>query len=222
MEYCSFRLDADGERTGFVERMLNESEAARYLIDTNQSCLLVHVTAGGLLSSFGHNPTLVVRDFDGEVTFWPNQIARSALDFRVNCDSLTVAGSVSDQDRKEIEQKTRLEVLESDKYPQVIFFSEQISAEPVNDIQYKIKIIGNLSLHGVTHRISIDTLIALESSTLKAQGQLWLRQSDFNIKLISALGGMLKVRDQIEIEYTIIARQITDSAELVSGPVSPG
>jgi len=39
---------------------------AAYRIDPKPSRLAVQVTAGGFLTSFGHNPTIAARNFTGE------------------------------------------------------------------------------------------------------------------------------------------------------------
>ena len=40
---------------------------AKYLIDTSASRFTVQAFATGLLSSFGHNPTIAIRDYEGEI-----------------------------------------------------------------------------------------------------------------------------------------------------------
>ena len=44
----------------------------QYLIDTSASRFTVQAFATGLLSAFGHNPTIGIRDYDGEIQFDPD------------------------------------------------------------------------------------------------------------------------------------------------------
>src|SRR5271157_1376111 len=72
--------------------------ADRYVIDPMISRFTVKVFATGLLSSFGHSPTIQIRDFKGEIEFNPRAIDQSSLHLAVRTDSLSVAGNISDKD----------------------------------------------------------------------------------------------------------------------------
>ena len=48
---------------------LPEDATVRHVIDASQSSFAVQVTATGLLSAFGHNPKIVIRDFAGNIEF---------------------------------------------------------------------------------------------------------------------------------------------------------
>ena len=59
------------------------------------------------------------------------------------------------------------------------------------------------SLHGVTKPVSL---------TVTQTGDFWtthtvLKQTDFGIKPISIGGGMIKVKNEVEIEFQIFAHQ---------------
>jgi len=43
----------------------------RYLIDTSAGRFTVQAFATGLLSAFGHNPTIVISDYEGKMEFAP-------------------------------------------------------------------------------------------------------------------------------------------------------
>ena len=42
---------------------------------------------------------------------------------------------------------------------------------------------------------------------LRSLGEFSLRQSDYNIKLVSAIGGWLKVKDEVKFSFDIVARK---------------
>ena len=46
-----------------------EGLAASYVLDAAKSRFLVKASATGLLSAFGHNPTIAIRGFTGEAWF---------------------------------------------------------------------------------------------------------------------------------------------------------
>ena len=46
-----------------------------YVTDPRASQFTVQVFSGGLLSAFGHSPTIAIRDFSGEAQVNPDDIA---------------------------------------------------------------------------------------------------------------------------------------------------
>ena len=183
----------------------NGKKPVCYSIDAGRSRFTVQAFAGGLLSAFGHNPTLAIRKFTGEVGFMPDTLEEASLSFKIKADSLEVDYDTSEKDRREIERLTREEVLEPDKYPEIVFESETISAEKIFEGHYRVKIKGILKMHGVARDVSIWVQVSLSEDRLRAQGSSSLRQSDYGIKLIYALGGTIKVKDELKFSFDILA-----------------
>ena len=42
---------------------------------------------------------------------------------------------------------------------------------------------------------------------LRAFGEFTLRQTDFGIKLVSVAGGTLKVKDEVQVSFDMVARK---------------
>ena len=82
-----------------------------YTIDPGISRFTVRAFASGMFSAFGHNPTLAVRDFEGEATFSPEAIDDSRLVLRIKAGSLSVTDKISDKDRNELESTMNQDVL---------------------------------------------------------------------------------------------------------------
>jgi len=183
---------------------MSGDEIVRYRIDTSRSRFTVRAFAGGMLSSFAHNPTLAIRDFGGEVEV-PGALERASLRLRVRADSLQLTDEVSDKDRKEIERLMREEVLETDRFPEIVFESTEVSANKITEGWYRVKLTGDLSLHGATNGCSFDAQVWVTAETLRAQGETPLRQTDYRIKLVSAAGGTIKVKDELKFSFDIMA-----------------
>jgi polyisoprenoid-binding protein YceI len=179
----------------------------RYSIDPDISRFVVRVVASGMLSAFGHNPTIVIRDFAGEARFDPGSLDSAELHLRVKSGSLAVTDNVSDKDRREIERTMNQEVLETAKYPEIVFDSSNVSASKAGDGQYWINLVGDLSLHGVTSTQPVAAQVALMGDTLRAYGEFALRQTTYGIKLVSVAGGTLKVKDELKCSFDIVARK---------------
>ena len=182
-----------------------ETIAARYRIVTNRSRFIVRAFAGGALSAFGHNPTIAIRGFTGEVRFSPDAISDSGLRMTINADSLALADDVTEKDRKELERTMREEALEIARYPEIAFESAAVTGDKIFAGRYRVTIEGNLTLHGVTRPCPIETQIIVSEDTLRASREFSLRQTDYRIKPVSALGGTIKLKDELKFSFDIVA-----------------
>jgi polyisoprenoid-binding protein YceI len=186
---------------------MSEDGVVRYRIDASRSRFTVKAFAGGLFSSFAHNPTIAIRDFEGEAEFAPDTLERASLRLKVNADSLELTDDVSDKDRKEIERMMREEVLQTNRYPDIIFESTDIAGNKISGGWYRVKMAGDLKLHGVTRKVTFDAQVWV-TDTLRAQGELPLRQTEYNIKLVSAAGGTIKVKDELKVSFDIVCQKV--------------
>src|SRR5689334_20654697 len=184
-----------------------ETSAVIYRIEARRSRFVVRAFATGLLSAFGHSPTVAIRDFTGEVQFSPTHPEESSLRLRIKADSLEVTDEVSDKDRREIERQMREEVLETARYPEIVFESTRVAADKVTEGQYRVQITGNLSLHGITRECPINAQMIASEDMLRANGEFPIRQSDFGIKPVSAVGGTIKLKDELKFSFDIVARR---------------
>src|SRR5579871_1525949 len=142
-----------------------------YRLDPRPSRFTLRVTAGGLLSAFGHNPVIGVRDFKGEVQFDPASSQSASLHLEVPAGSLEVGGDVNEKDRREIEQIMRQQVLESDSYPVIEFQSSEVKVNSTGTGQFRAEISGDLTLHGVTRQQTILARITASGDRLRASGE---------------------------------------------------
>ncbi len=184
-----------------------ELTAVRYTIDGRISRFTVRAFASGMLSAFGHSPTIAIRDFVGEAQFNPDKLESASLHVTVKTASLTVTDDISDKDRREIEREMQEGVLESAKYPEIVYDCSRVSVNNPGNGQYSITLQGNLTLHGVTRGLTIPARVAVTGDMLRAFGEFSLRQSDYNIKQVSAIGGGLKVKDEVKFSFDIVARK---------------
>lgn len=179
----------------------------RFMIDAAASRFTVKAFAGGLLSALAHNPTIAVREFSGEARVDLAELERSSLVVTANADSLTVIGDVPDKDRPEVERAMHEDVLQSRRFPEIIYECSRVSASKTGDRLYWASLNGELSLHGITRNQVIPARIFVDETSLKASGEFSLRQSDYNIKLVSAAGGTIKVKDELKFSFELVARR---------------
>jgi polyisoprenoid-binding protein YceI len=185
---------------------LSSPEVRRYRIDAGRSDFMVHAFVGGLLSGFGHNHNIAVKDISGETEFTDGNVAPASLRMRVRADSLTVTDKVSDSDRQTIEKTMREQVLETGKYPEITFNSTKIEATKNSDTQYQAKIWGDLTLHGVTHNVLINAQLTFDDRALRARGEFSLKMTDYSIKPPSVAGGTITVKDTLKFNFNILSQ----------------
>ena len=182
-------------------------EIVRYALDTGVSRFTVRAFATGMLSAFGHSPTFAIRQYSGEVHFNPETLEGASLRLAIKSPSLEVADNISDKDRRDIEGEMRDRVLEIGKYPEIVYECSRVAVNKAGDNQYSVTLSGDLTLHGVTRGQPVTAKVAVTGDMLRAYGECSLRQSDYNIKLVSAMGGGLKVKDEVKLSFDLVARK---------------
>ena len=76
----------------------------RYVIDSRASRFTVQAFATGMLARMGHNPTIGIRDFSGEMKFNPDKLEAGGFRLVIKSASLSVQDDISDKDLREIER----------------------------------------------------------------------------------------------------------------------
>jgi polyisoprenoid-binding protein YceI len=179
----------------------------RYKINAGGSTFTVRTSSGGLFSMLGHNHTIAIRDFAGDVELAPGALEQSGLHMTVKANSLALMDKVDEKERSEIERTMREQVLEVGKYSEIDFHSTGVTASKSDDKKFKAKISGDLTLHGIKRNIPVQVLVTMDGNSLKAVGEFSVRQTDFGIKPVSAAGGTIKVKDEVKLSFNILASE---------------
>jgi polyisoprenoid-binding protein YceI len=179
-----------------------------YLIDAKGSKFTVRAFATGMLSVFGHNPTIAIPDLSGEVEFASGTSGDASLKMVVQAASLAVTDDISNKDREEIERRMHDEVLETESFPEIVYeCSRASSVQRLSEGLYLVSLDGNLALHGVTRKQSVAARVTVSGDTLRAAGEFTLRLSDYEIRPVSAAGGTVKLKDELKLLFDIAARK---------------
>jgi len=187
-----------------------------YRIEPRPSRFTVQVTAGGLLSAFGHNPVIAVRDFSGEARLEVDRLETSSVHVEVQASSLEVAGDVNEKDRREIEPIMHERVLESATYPTIVFDGSAVKATAAGPGQYRVEIAGKLSLHGVTGEQTIAARVIVGADRLRASGEFSLFQSNYGIEPVTVAGGVLKVKNEIKVTFEVVASAVKATSSVAA------
>jgi len=179
----------------------------RYWLDASQSRFIARALRGGLFWFKGHDHLVAVREFSGEAQLNPDAITASSLEIRAKTGSMVETSSVfTDQQKQIINKELREIVLLPAQYPEIVFRSTNVSGKQ-NDSQYELKIVGELTLHGVTRPITIPTKVTVTGKDLRAHGEFSINRSDFKVKATSAFHGLVRVRDKLKFTFDIVGHQ---------------
>jgi polyisoprenoid-binding protein YceI len=158
-----------------------------------------------MLAGLGHNPKMIIRELKGNIQADPDSLQNASVEVEIPASSLMVDEEISAKDRQEIQKIMSDEVLEVSRYPVIQFRSKSISVEKVFEGRYRVKIAGDLSLHGMTRPHSFETQVLYSEDQLRAQGDFVIKQTDFGLKLVTAMAGALKVKDELKCSFDVVS-----------------
>ena len=169
--------------------------AAASDIDTQQSVMTVRVLKAGLFSAFGHEHEISVPIKDGKFSE-----SERSVELTVAARQMRVMDKdVSDKDRAEI-QEAMLgpKVLDTARFPEIHFRSTTV--EPAGSGRWTVS--GDLTLHGQTRPVKFE----IQAQNGHYQGSAQLKQKDFGIEPIVVGGGAVKVKNELRVEFDILAK----------------
>ena len=184
-----------------------EDSPANFTIDTRASLFTVQAFASGIVAVIAHSPKFAMREVLGEIRMDPRSLENSSVRVSVRLASLEITDEVTSVDRREIERVMFEEVLQKNTNPTAEFRSVRVSGTETGANMYKITVRGDLSLHGISRGLSIDSQVVAGQDTLRAQGSFSLLQSDFGLKIASVASGTLKLKDELKFGFFLVARR---------------
>jgi len=165
-------------------------------IDVQRSTITIHVSKAGLLSAAGHDHWVNAPIASGVF----NDSSTQRVEFKVETAKMKVKPDpkVDSKTEATIQKDMEEMTLEIAKYPEITFRSSRV--DKAGEGQWKVE--GILMLHGVSKPVTV---------TVKRNGDAYagratLKQTDFGIKPISVGGGLVKVKNEIEIEFQIFGQ----------------
>ena len=165
-------------------------------IDVERSTISIHVSKAGLFSAAGHDHWVNAPIASGVVQESPVP----HVEFTVETAKMNVKADpkVDAKTQAVIQKDMEQMTLETGKFPQITFRSTHV--DKLGDAQWKVE--GDLSLHGVTKPVRLTVTRTADSYTARTV----LKQTDFGIKPISVGGGMVKVKNELELDFQIFLR----------------
>jgi YceI-like domain len=162
-------------------------------LDLTRSRITVHVYKSGLFSPFADNHVIEGKLHEGSITL-TNPAGVTVV---VRADGLGVLDPGLAPDKRNEVQARMIgpEVLDAAAYPEIRFASTAVHQSGPD----RWHVAGDLTIHGQTRPIEFDT----SRTGGVFRGSVRVRQHDFGITPISIIGGTVKVKDEILIEFEI-------------------
>jgi polyisoprenoid-binding protein YceI len=173
-------------------------------IGPDNARLLIRTHREGLGARAGHDLVIEATRWTGQVRIDAGEPPRGHVEVRVDARGLEVreghggARPLTDKDRLEIKTNIEEKVLHADRDPELRFAAEQVVVE-----DHHAHLTGDLTIGGETRPAGVDVDLEPAADGLHARGAIPIRQTDYGIKPYSALMGMLKVADQVEVDFDV-------------------
>jgi polyisoprenoid-binding protein YceI len=163
-------------------------------IDVEHSTIRIHVGKAGLFSAAGHEHWVAAPIAEGSLEETPP----GHISFRVDARKMKVEEdqSLSPEHQAEVQRTMQTQVLESDQFPEITFRSTSVR-DTAGDAW---EVLGDLTLHGKTRPV----MAKVQKQQGAYVGRCQFKQTEFGIQPVRVAGGVVKVKDQLDIEFSVV------------------
>ncbi|HEY1077790.1 MAG TPA: YceI family protein [Fontimonas sp.] len=194
------------------------ARGAVYRVDPSASDLRIYVFRGGTAARLGHHHVLSAPRFDGYVSVPGDAVAEARFDLQFRFDELLIddpalrtqtggpfGGTRSESDISGTRRNMLgPRVLDADRYP----FLRVSSLAIAGDWPMLVATVA-IEMHGVRREREVLLQVERDEQTLRARGELVLRQTEFGVTPLSILGGVIAVQDPVAIRFDLRASRLT-------------
>lgn len=179
----------------------------KFVIDRAVSRFRVQAFATGLLSAFGHNPTIEIRNYDAEISCFLDTFEKASLRVTVDTTRMEVLDEMKASDRQKLEEEMYEKVLDSQHFPTAIYESSNALVHKLTNENLRVEVNGQLSFHGAARSQALQANVNVLGSMLRIAGDFLIRQSDYGIKPVSFAAGALRLKDELKFTFDLVARR---------------
>ncbi len=177
-------------------------------IDPSQSRVAIDVGKTGMLSFAGHAHEVVASPVGGRVSYDPADWSRASVSLDFDAAALRVTGKGErPADVPEV-QRVMLgdKVLDVARFPKITFRSRRVSVKALTATSADVLIEGDLTLHGTTRPAAIRAAVTLDAGGgVTSRGSFLLKQTDYGMVPVTAAGGAVRVKDELDIHFVLRA-----------------
>jgi len=184
-----------------------------FALDPTASAIRIYVFRGGAAAKMGHNHVLSAPQFTGYLHLPSSEFSGARFDLEFRLDQLEIDNpeyrsglgkAFSSTLSSEAITGTRDHMLgkdnlQADRYPIVRIHALQIAGEAP---KFAAKV--RVEMHGQKREMWIPLTVEGLPDRVSVVGSFVLRQSDFDVRPYSVLGGLLAVQDEVVIEFKLL------------------
>jgi len=166
----------------------------------------LRVSKTGLLSGKVH--VFVFERYSGQLDYDAADPTASSVKLHIDTESIVCKDDwVSDKDLAKIDKEAREKMLAVERYTQIAFVSRQVrkgAADGAFEVQ------GDLTIRDRTKPVAVTTTLRLDASgSLAFEGKAVVKLKDYGLKPPSAAFGMIGTKDEMDLEFRLVARPAT-------------
>jgi polyisoprenoid-binding protein YceI len=178
--------------------------------------LLISNYSPGFAQSSKPSPIKPVISITGTSTLhdWESKVEQSTGEYLIDqkiIKSLTInipVLSIKSKDEEKLMDKKTYEALNSDKNPNIIFQLTEPATPVFSDSNAEVTLTGNLTIAGVTKKITIKSSAKKSSSdAFRFTGSVPIKMSDYKIKAPVAMLGLIRTGDLITVKFDVTIPQ---------------
>jgi polyisoprenoid-binding protein YceI len=183
-------------------------------IDAAASHVTILVGKAGVLSFAGHAHEVVAPAVRGRVTFDPTDWPHASVSLEFDAARLRVTGKGEAASDVPAVEHTMLgeQVLDVQHFPTVAFQSRRVSVVVGAAGVAALTIEGDMTLHGKTRPLTIRASATVDAAGgVTATGAFTFKQTDFGMVPVTAAGGAVRVKDDVDIQFALKASPASDT-----------
>ena len=185
-----------------------DAAGREFHVDRAASQVTVHVGRAGAFGFAGHDHEVAVPNVEGTIALDSADVTQSTITLKFDVTTMKVTGRGEPAADVPEVQRVMLSdrVLDAQRYPTIAFTSRRIVIVRQAVDQLALRVEGDLTLHGVTRPITVPVEVRLAADQLTATANATVRQTEFGIRPVTAGAGTVKVKDELEVAFRIVAR----------------
>jgi polyisoprenoid-binding protein YceI len=172
-----------------------------FSVDTQRSRALIDVGKSGAFSFAGHTHEVEAPLSSGVVHLDPDTLSKSDVRLEFNAAAMRVTGKNEPPGDvpKVTEAMLGPQVLDVKQYPSITFESTAVTATGTLPSP-TLSVAGKLTIRSTTKPVTASVAMKVDGAMLTATGKFTIKQTDFG-------GGAVKVKDELTINFSIVARE---------------
>jgi polyisoprenoid-binding protein YceI len=191
---------------GLASTIAIQPSTAVYTVDPKVSDVRIHVDKSGVFGFAGHAHDVRAPVAEGRIEVNAGELTRSTVRVAFDASALRVSGEGEpNEDVPEVQRTMEsAKVLDVAKFPRITFASTAIEVIERHADQIKLRMTGDLTLHGVTKSEHADVAVVLTRDRVTARGTFDVLQTNYGIEPVTAGGGTVRVKDAVRITFTLV------------------